>query len=75
MDAAGAGGRAMPTMVIPAGGGGRGAPAMVGTGPETGGWPAMVVEVDWATRTEKTLSHCGHRTRRPVWGIFSGSTS
>jgi hypothetical protein len=48
---------------------------MVGTGPETGGWPDMVVEVAWATFTEKTRSHCGQRTRRPLAGIFSGSTS
>ncbi len=75
MDGAGAGGGAMPTMVVPAGAGGRGAPTMVGTGPATGGCPDMVVEVDCATLTEKTRSHCGHRTRRPPAGIFSWSTS
>jgi hypothetical protein len=60
---------------MPAGAGGRGAPTIVGTGPTAGGWPDMVVEVGWATLTEKTRSHCGQRTRRPPVGNFSGSTS
>jgi len=47
----------MPTIVMPAGAGGRGAPTIVGTGPTAGGWPDMVVEVGWATLTEKTRSH------------------
>jgi hypothetical protein len=84
--APGGGGGAMPTMVIPprgpiggavGGAAGRvgGAPTMVGAPADVGGWPDMVVVGLWATRTEKTRSHCGQRTFSPSGGIFSGSTS
>jgi hypothetical protein len=79
----------MPTIVNPprgvapgpgpgAGGdaaGAGGAPTMVGAAADAGGWPDIVTAGACAMRTAKTLSHWGHRTRRPPAGIFSGSTS
>jgi hypothetical protein len=84
--AAGRGGGAMPTMVMPPRGatgcseggaaeGAGGAPTMVGAAADIGGCPGMVVAGLSATRTEKTRSHCGQRTFSPRGGIFSGSTS
>jgi hypothetical protein len=84
--AAGRGGGAMPTMVMPPRGatggeeggaaeGAGGAPTMVGAPADLGGSPGMVVATLSARRTEKTRSHCGQRTLSPSGGIFPGSTS